>query len=80
VTIDVHTIMTLLLGGVCGLLGWLGRELWSAVQKLRDDLAKLEVKLGSDYVRYDRLQDVMKPVMTKLERIEDALMHKVDKP
>lgn len=79
-TIDAHTIATLLLGAVCALLGWLGRELWSAVQKLRDDLAKLEVKLGSDYVRYDRLQDVLKPILAQLDRIEDALINKVDKP
>jgi len=80
VTIDVHTILTMLLGGVCGILGWFGRELWAAVQKLRSDLSALEVKIGSDYVRYDRLQDVMKPVMQKLDHIEDALTHKVDKP
>ena len=79
-TIDLHFIVTTGLGLVCALLGWLGREVWGAVQKLRADLSTLEVKLGTDYVRYDRLQDVMKPVMQKLDRIEDALSHKVDRP
>lgn len=79
-TFDAHFIVTTLLGIFCAILGWLGREIWGAVQKLRADLSTLEVKLGSDYVRYDRLQDVMKPVMQKLDRIEDALAHKADRP
>lgn len=79
-TIDIQSIATLALGGVCGLLGWLGRELWSAVSLLRSDLQALEVKLGTDYVRYDRLQDAMRPILEKLDRIQTALDHKADKP
>lgn len=60
-------------------LGWFARELWSAVQQLKTDLGKLEVKIGTDYVRYDRLQDALKPVIDKLSRIEDALSHKQDR-
>lgn len=63
-----------------GVLGWFARELWNAVQQLKTDLGKLEVRIGTDYVRYDRLQDAIKPIMTTLERIEDALSNKVDKP
>ncbi len=78
-TLDLHSIVTGLLGIVCGILGWLGREVWGAVQKLRADLSTLEVKLGTDYVRYDRMQDLLKPVMQKLDRIEDALARKADR-
>jgi hypothetical protein len=66
------------LGGA--VLGWLARELWGAVQQLRKDLQSLEVRISSDYVRYDRLQDAMRPIMDKLQRIEDSLAHKADKP
>ena len=65
------------LGGA--VLGWLARELWGAVQKLRADLQSLEVRISSDFVRYDRLQDALKPIMDKLTRIEDTLGHKADK-
>jgi hypothetical protein len=75
----VDQVLIMLLGLVCGGLGWFGRELYSAVNKLKDDLSKLEVKIGTDYVRYDRLQDVMAPIMKKLDRIEEVLTHKVDK-
>jgi hypothetical protein len=78
-TLDVHLAFTALLAVVTGLLGWFGRELWSAVQSLRKDLSALEIRIGQDYVRYDRLQDAMRPILDKLQRIEDALSHKADK-
>jgi hypothetical protein len=37
-------------------LGWFGRELWAAVQELKRDLAELRVRVGEEYVRYDRLR------------------------
>ncbi len=61
-------------------LGWFARELYTATQSLRRDLSALEVRISSDYVRYDRLQDALKPVLDKLQRIEDSLSHKLDKP
>jgi hypothetical protein len=69
-----------LLGLVCTGLGWFARELWAAVQKLKDDLAQLQVRIGTDYIRYDRLQDAMKPIMDSLAEIKQALASKADKP
>lgn len=63
-----------------GVLGWFARELWSAVQLLKAEIAKLEVNMNRDYVRHDRLQDSLKPIVTTLERIENTLARKVDKP
>lgn len=60
-------------------LGWFARELYAATQALRRDLSALEVRIGTDYVRYDRLQEAMRPVLDQLARIESALMHKADK-
>lgn len=67
------------LGGVCAVLGWFARELYSATQSLRKDLAALEVSLNRDYVRYDRLQDAMKPIMDSLAEIKQTLAGKADK-
>lgn len=68
-----------LIGLACAILGWFARELYNATQSLRKDLSALEVKLSSDYVRYDRLQDAMKPIMDSLHEIKIALQSKVDK-
>ncbi len=78
--LDLQQIGMALLGGGMGCLGWFGRALWSAVQQLKTDISKLEVNMNRDYIRYDRLQDSLKPIMSTLERIEKVLAHKVDKP
>ena len=77
---SIEQLFIALIGLVCGGLGWFARELYSAVNRLRDDLQKLEVKLSSEYIRYDRLQDALKPIMGALEEIKTALSHKADKP
>ena len=67
------------LGVVSALLGWFARELYAATQQLRKDLSALEVQITSDYVRYDRLQDAMKPIMDSLSEIKHTLDGKADK-
>lgn len=67
------------LGIACGVLGWFARELYGATQNLRKDLSALEVKIGSDYIRYDRLQDALKPIMDSLSEIKHTLVGKADK-
>jgi hypothetical protein len=67
------------LGAACTLLGWFARELYTATQSLRKDLSALEVRIGSDYIRYDRLQDAMKPIMESLAEIKHTLAGKADK-
>jgi len=76
---NIEQAFMILLGISTGALGWFSRSLWDAVIKLKEDLNKLEVKLSAEYVRYDRLQDAMKPVMEALSEIKNALNHKQDK-
>jgi hypothetical protein len=66
-------------GAALGVMGWFARVLYEAVQKLQRDLNILEVRIGTDYIRYDRLQDTMRPVMEALEEIKRALSNKADK-
>lgn len=67
------------IGIACAVLGWFARELYQATQQLRQDLSDLEVRIGRDYVRYDRLQDALKPIMDGLHEIKDTLKSKADK-
>jgi hypothetical protein len=76
---NLEQILIGLLSVVSVGLGWFGRELWSAVQELKRDLAALRVRVGEEYVRYDRLQDALKPIHEVLARIENTLTHKADK-
>ena len=76
---EITNLALWVLGIVCTLLGWFARELYNATQALRRDLSALEVRLGTDYVRYDRLQDALRPIMESLQEIKQALSSKADK-
>lgn len=76
---EVSQVALWALGAICAVLGWFARELYSATQSLRKDLAALEVSLNRDYIRYDRLQDAMKPIMDSLAEIKQTLAGKADK-
>lgn len=76
---EISQIVLWALGCACGLLGWFARELYAATQALRKDLAALEVRISADYIRYDRLQDALKPIVESLSEIKHTLAGKADK-
>jgi hypothetical protein len=71
---DQQTI-NLILGGCMGVAGWFARELWTAVQDLKTDLAKLP----TIYVARQDYKDDMREVKEMLGKIFDKLDAKVDK-
>jgi hypothetical protein len=77
--VELQAIINFLLPAVCGVLGWFCRELWTAVQELKDDLAKLRAELPTHYVSKDDFNDRWYEVLKALHRIEDKLDQKVDK-
>lgn len=76
---ELNQIIMTGLSLVCAVLGWFARELYGATQALRRDLSALEVRISTDFVRYDRLQDAMKPIMDSLREIKQTLERKADK-
>lgn len=76
---ELNQIIMSGLAFVCAVLGWFARELYAATQALRRDLSAFEVRVSTDYVRYDRLQDAFKPVMDSLQEIKHTLSGKADK-
>jgi len=71
---DQQTI-NLILGACMAVAGWFARELWTAVQDLKNDLSKLPTIY---VVRQDYKED-MREVKEMLGKIFDKLDHKVDK-
>lgn len=76
---DYMQLALVALGVVCACLGWFARQVWGAVQSLKDDVNKLRVMIGTDYIRYDRLSDALKPIMDSLHEIKETLKGKADK-
>lgn len=76
---DYQTIAMFILACFTGGIGWFARQVWSAVQELKSELNILKVEIGTNYVRYDRLKDIMEPIMDALNDIKDTLKTKADK-
>lgn len=76
-----------LLAGFGALIGFLLNSVWQSVKDLQDadkqltdKVGRIEVLVAGDYVKretFDRLSDAL---FTKLDRIENKLDGKVDKP
>jgi cell division protein FtsB len=76
---DLTQIFIAALSIACGVLGWFARELYAATQALRKDLSTLEVRIGTDYVRYDRLQDALKPLVEAIKEIKEHLSNRIER-
>lgn len=76
---NLQDLFNTLIPIVCAVLGWFCRELWTAVQELKADLAKLREELPSRYISKDDFSDRWNEVLKSLHRIENKLDAKVDK-
>lgn len=76
---DTQELINIIMGTVLSVLGWFARQLWDAVQKLKEDMQKLEVDLPSHYVRKDEMEYRFDKIETMLNRIFEKLEHKADK-
>jgi len=63
----------------CASIGWLARELWTAVKDLKEDLTKLSVELPRNYVTRDDYRSDLKEIKDMLGKIFDRLDNKADK-
>ena len=68
------------IGGLLAVvLGWLGRQLWDAVQNLKSDMKELEVNLPTNYVRKDDMEARFDRIEALLDKLFDRIDHKADK-
>ena len=75
----IQEVFNIVCGLLIGLLGWLAREVWMAVQRLRDDLKKIEIMLPTKYVEKHEFRDSVQELKELLTKISDKLDAKVDK-
>lgn len=76
---DFNVILNIILGVALSVGGWFVRQMWDAVQKLKDDLKRIEVDMPTNYVRKDDMEARFDRLESALERIFEKLDSKVDK-
>jgi len=72
-------IINILIGSVLAVLGWFARQLWDAVQSLKEDMKQIEVDLPTNYVRKDEMESRFDKIELLLSRIYEKLDMKADK-
>ena len=76
---DFQSIINIIIGTVLSVIGWFARQLWDAVQKLKDDMKQLEIDLPTHYVRKDELKERFDKIESMLNRLFEKLDGKADK-
>lgn len=76
---EAQSLINIVVGTILSVLGWFARQLWDAVQTLKEDMKQLEVELPTNYLRKDEFESRLDKIETMLERIFDKLDNKVDK-
>ena len=76
---EFQEILNIIIGTILSVLGWFARQLWDAVQQLKEDMKDLEVDLPTHYVRKEDLDARFDKFEAMLTRIYDKLENKVDK-
>jgi predicted negative regulator of RcsB-dependent stress response len=74
-----QSVLNMVFGAILAVAGWFARQLWEAVQVLKQDLHELEVELPKTYVMKDDLDKRMAHIEDMFQRIYDKLDGKADK-
>ena len=70
---DTQMLINFALGSLLALVGWLARQLWEAVERLKSDIHELEVELPSRYVRREEFSDGIKEIKDLCRQIFDKV-------
>ena len=76
---DWQQIINLVFGVALPVAGWFFRMLYDSVQKLKDDIKKIEIDLPTNYVKKTDMESQYNKIEAMLEKIFDKLDTKVDK-
>ena len=76
---DMNLIINIVLGVCLSVGGWFVRQMWDAVQNLKEDIQRIEVELPTNYVRKADLDARLDKIDDMLEKLFDRLNSKADK-
>jgi len=85
--VDSQTLINALIGGFSAVVAFILRVLWEGLRELqRADVdlaakvADIQLLVAGNYVKKDELDGIIKALFAKLDKIEDKLDKKVDRP
>ena len=76
---DLQTLINFGAASVLTVIGWFARQLWDAVDKLKNDVKSIEIALPTNYVRKDDMECRFDRIEAMLTRVFEKLDNKADK-
>ena len=76
---DAQEVINVVIAIAMSVGGWFARQMWEAVQNLKTDINKLEVKLPTEYIAKSEFNERWLDILVALRRIEDKLDNKQDR-
>jgi hypothetical protein len=76
---DMQTLINFGAASVLTVIGWFARQLWEAVNRLKDDMKSLEISLPTNYVRKEDMECRFDRLEAMLGRVFEKLDNKADK-
>jgi predicted nuclease with TOPRIM domain len=70
---DIQTLINTVLPLICVAIGWFCKELWTAVQDLKNDLHDLRTHLAENYMHKEDFTARWEEVLKAIHRVEDKL-------
>ena len=78
---DWQYLINLGAGALLAVGGWFCRQLWDAVDKLKNDIGRLELHMSESYVKKSEVENLRADMDKRFDRIEmllDRLFDKLD--
>lgn len=63
-------ILTVLLTLVTGGIGWFAGQMWNRLKAIEDKHADYKLTVADNYVRHDRMQEIIKPMATSISDVQ----------
>lgn len=76
---NLDNLVALGITTVLAVFGWLLRELWTTVKKLREDLIATQHRMPLDYIQKEDYRDDIARVHTLLDKIYEKLDNKAER-
>ncbi len=77
---DFQTIINLAGGALLSAIGWWCRQIWDSMDKLKEDVKKIEVALPTTYVTKSEISIRFDRIEMLLDKLYEKLDGKADKP
>lgn len=84
---DNQTLINSLIGGFSAAVAFILRVIWEGLRELQKadveltaKVADMQLLVAGNYVKKDELDGIIKALFAKLDKIEDKLDKKVDRP